>query len=307
MGPDPATAPRARLLRLPGIAALLARCTFDPPGSPVLCALSGGADSTAMTALAVAAGCEVTTVHVHHGLRPCADRDAAIAADTARRLGVGFRLELVEVDDGPNLEARARAARRLACGPTAITAHTADDQAETLLLALMRGSGATGLAGMRPGPAHPILGLRRSETEALCADLGLPTAHDPTNDDPRFRRNRVRHELRPLLDRLADRDLSPLLNRTADLVRDDDDLLDQLAGSLDPTDAIGLAEAPLPLARRAIRRWLARDGYPPDAATVARVLDVAGGGSVGCDVGGGRRVERSRQRLSLCDGPPDGG
>ncbi len=180
--------------------------------------------------------------------------------------------------------------------------HTADDQAETLLLALGRGAGATGLAAIRPGPQHPILGLRRAETVTLCVELGLGFADDPTNREPRFRRNRVRHELLPLIERIVERDVVPLLTRTADLLRADDDLLEELAAGLDPTDARQLAEAPLPLARRAIRRWLARGGYPPDAATVARVLDVARGGAVGCDVGAGRRVERSRQRLCLCDG-----
>jgi tRNA(Ile)-lysidine synthase len=259
-----------------------------------------------MTALAIASGLGVTAVHVHHGLRSCADDDAAIATESARRLGVEFRVERIGLGDGPNLEGRARAARKRALGPTAITGHTADDQAETLLLALLRGAGATGVAAMRPGPSHPILRLRRSDTETLCAELGLRVAYDPTNRDPRFRRNRVRHEVVPLLEQVAERDIMPLLNRTADLLRDDDDLLDEFARALDPTDAIGLASAPIPLARRAIRRWLARDGYPPDAATVARVLDVARGESVGCDVGAGRRVERSNQRLSLCDASPDG-
>jgi len=306
MPPHPAT-PRERLNRHPGVTALLARCTFPPPGTPVICALSGGADSTAMTALAVAAGCEVNAVHVDHGLRAGADRDAAIAADSARRLGTGFRLEHVELVDGANLEARARAARRRAIGPHASTGHTAEDQAETLLLALMRGAGATGLAAMRPSAQHPILRLRRAETAALCAELDLPVADDPSNDDRRFRRNRVRHELLPLIDLIADRDITPLLTRTADLVRDDDDLLDELAGTLDPTDAPALSRAALPLARRAIRRWLTLDGYPPDAATVARVLDVARGIAIGCDVGGGRRVERSDQRLRLRGAALDGG
>lgn len=297
---------RERLSEHPTISALLPRCAFPDPGSVAVCALSGGPDSAAMTALAVAAGCDVAAVHIHHGLREGADHDEAVARGVADRLGVDLRVEHVDLADGPNLEARARAARRDAIGSGAMTGHTADDQAETLLLALTRGAGATGLAAMRPGPSHPILRLRRAETETVCADLDLTTADDPTNRDRRFRRNRVRHELLPLLDLLADRDVTPLIERTADLLRDDDDLLDELSLRLDPTDAVGLAAAPLPLARRAIRRWLTRDGYPPDAATVARVLDVAAGGSVGCDVGGGRRVDRSNQRLRLRVGSPEG-
>jgi tRNA(Ile)-lysidine synthase len=108
----------------------------------------------------------------------------------------------------------------------------------------------------------------------------------------------VRHELLPLLDDLAQRDLVPLLTRTADLSRDDHDLLDALADQIEPTDAKALVAAPLPLARRAIRNWLTID-YPPDLATVDRVLGVARGAATACDVGGGRRVERSQQRLRV--------
>ncbi len=97
---------------------------------------------------------------------------------------------------------------------------------------------------------------------------------------------------------LAERDLTPILARTADLLRDDDELLDRLADGIDPTDARALSAAALPLARRAVRRWLA-DDYPPDAATVARVLAVASGAARACDAGSGRRVERHQQRLVL--------
>lgn len=281
------------------LSTLLSRCTFAPAGTAVVCGLSGGADSTALVALAVGAGCVVTAVHVDHGLRPDAHHDADIAATTAARLGADFRVEHVDLRDGPNLEARARAARRDALGPGALTGHTADDQAETVVLALLRGSGATGLGAIEPGPQHPILDLRRSETEALCRLLELEFADDPTNTDPRFRRNRIRHEVIPLLDDIAERDVTVLLNRTARLLRDDDRLLDDLAASLDPTDVDALIDAPMPLAVRAVRRWLAHDGYPPDAAGVARVLAVAHGDSAACELAGGLRIERRRNRLVL--------
>jgi len=87
--------------------------------------------------------------------------------------------------------------------------------------------------------------------------------------------------------------------RSADLLGDDDRLLDELAGSIEPTDARALAAAPLPLARRAIRAWLSIDGYPPDAAAVARVLEVATGCRAACEVAGVGRVRRSHQRLSV--------
>lgn len=278
---------------------LLTRCTFPPRGTSVVCALSGGADSTALVALAVEAGCDVEAVHVDHHLRPDSADDAEIARATAAVLGVRFRSSSIDVPGGPNLEARARTARRAVLGPAAMTGHTADDQAETVLLALLRGAGAAGLSAMAPGPTKPILALRRSETTELCDRLGLTVVHDPSNRDPRFRRNRVRHELLPLLNDIGERDVATLLARTSDLLRDDDELLTLLGAQLDVTDARALAAAPKPLARRAIRRWLDADGYPPSAAMVDRVLLVAGGDAVACEVSGGRRIERSGQRLRL--------
>ncbi len=280
-------------------AELLGRCTFPPTGTAVTCGLSGGADSTALVALAIAAGCEVSAVHVHHGLRPSAGLDADIARTVAGRLGAGFRVVHVDLDDGANLEARARNARRAALGPDAMTGHTADDQAETLLLALLRGAGATGLGAIGPGRRHPILALRRAETRSLCHQLDLVVAEDPSNDDPRFRRNRIRHEVLPLLDDIAERDVTVLLNRTADLLRADDQFLEELAAGIDPTDVAALVAAPGVLGSRAIRQWLERDGYPPDADTVRRVLAVANGTGGACELAGGRRVERRGNRLDL--------
>lgn len=277
----------------------LGRCTFPPAGTPLTCGLSGGPDSAALVALAHRAGVSVTAVHVHHGLRSAADDDAAAAARIAERVGVAFRCERVDLDDGPDLEARARTARRRVLGPDHATGHTADDQAETVLLALLRGSGARGLGGMRTGTRHPILALRRAETHEICRVLGLEPIDDPSNNEPRFRRNRVRHEAIPLLDDIARRDTTPLIDRAARLLRDDDDLLEELAASIDPTDARALAAAAVPLARRAIRRWLELDGHPPDSASVDRVLEVASGSAEACEVNGGRRVQRSSQRLSL--------
>ncbi|MCU1485289.1 MAG: tilS [Actinomycetia bacterium] len=277
---------------------LLARCAFPPAG---IAAVSGGADSTALLVLAVEAGCDVTAVHVDHGLRPGSAFEADHVADLARALGVPFRAERVVVDLGPNLEARARDARRAVLGPGAMTGHTADDRAETLLLQLLRGAGTTGLAAIRPGPTKPILELRRAETRAVCAERGLVVLDDPSNADPAFRRNRVRAELVPLLDDIADRDTTPLLTRAAALLADDDAYLDDLAAALDPTEARALAAAPPVLARRALRRWLEVDGYPPDLATIERVLQVARHEVKATDVGAGRRVERTGGRLRIAE------
>jgi tRNA(Ile)-lysidine synthase len=281
------------------LATLLVRCTFPLPGTTVTCAVSGGADSLALLVLAVAAGCAVTAVHVDHGLRPGSADEADVVRDAATSLGATFRSERVDVEPGPNLEARARAARYSVLPGDVLTGHTADDQAETVLLNLVRGAGLDGLAGMR-ADGHPILALRRRETEQICLAEGLTPVVDPTNADPVHRRNRVRHELLPLLDDIAQRDVAAVVAGQAALLRDEADVLDALAAALNPTDAHLLATARPALARRAVRRWLS-DGHPhpPDAAAVERVLAVARGDARGTDVGGGRRVARTRNVLRL--------
>lgn len=278
---------------------MLDRCTFPAAGSDAVAAVSGGADSLTLLALAVEADLRVTAVHVDHGLRPGSADEADVVRDVAMALGAAFRSERVDVGAGPNLEARARAARRAVLPPDAMTGHTADDQAETVLLNLARGAGLDGVVAMRPGPTKPILALRRWETHALCARRGFVPVQDPSNDDPVHRRNRVRHEVLPLLDDVAGRDVAALLARAAALLVDDATLLDALAAELDPTDARALASSPLPLARRALRRWLTVDGYPPDAAAVERVLAVARGERRATEVAEGLRVGRSGGRLLL--------
>ena len=279
---------------------LLSRCTFPPPGTALPCAVSGGADSLALLVLATAAGCVVTAWHVDHGLRPGSDVEADVVAAAAAQFGAGFEERLVAVEPGPNLEARAREARFGALPPDVATGHTMDDQAETVLVNVLRGAGPDGLSGMAPGARHPLLGLRRAETHALCAALGLTPVQDPSNDDPAFVRNRVRHELLPLCAAVAGRDPVPLLARQATVLRDETELLDALASAAvpDPTDARALSRAPRPLARRALRRWLrAAQGHPPSLAEVERVLSVAGGDAVATELSGSRRVSRSRGRL----------
>lgn len=284
---------------------LLARCTFPPAGTALTAGVSGGADSLALLVLARAAGCDVTAVHVDHGLRPGSAAEADVVAAAAERYGARFRAERVELADGPDLEARARAARHGVLGPDASTGHTLDDRAETVLLNLLRGAGTTGLSSLRPGPRHPILALRRAETRALCAAEGLTPVEDPSNDDPRFLRTRVRHEVLPLLAEVAGRDLVPVLGRQAGLLADDADLIAALAADVDVTDARALATAPVALARAAVRAWLrpTADGQPPSAAAVARVLAVARGEAVACEVAGGWRVRRSAGRLTLLPPP----
>ncbi len=281
------------------VTAVRDRCTFPDRGTAATCAVSGGADSLALLVLAIDAGLRVTAVHVDHGLRPGSADEARVVAAAAARFGAGFRAERVTVEPGGDLEARARRARRRVLPADALFGHTLDDQAETVVLALLRGTGLDGLRGMTPA-RHPILGLRRAETEAICGELGLDPVRDPTNADVRFRRNRIRHEVLPLLDDVAERDVRAVLARSAQVVATDVEYLEGLAAGLDPTDARALAAAPVPLARRAVRGWLRHqdpDGHPPDLASVDRVLGVARGDAVAAQVGGGLEVRRSNQRL----------
>lgn len=280
---------------------LLPRCHFPSAGTAVDCAFSGGADSTALLALAGAAGLVVTAHHVDHGLRPESAVEAEQARAIAEQLGVAVVVHRVDPGPGPNLEARARAARRAVLPTDALTGHTADDQAETVLIRLLRGAGGTGLSAIRPGPTKPLLDLRRSETVAVCALLGITPVTDPTNADPSIWRNRVRHDLLPLLADISGRDPVPVLTRTADVLRDDTDLLEELASALDPTDADALLAAHPALTRRALRRWLAVHGYPPDAAALERVMGVVRGDAVACELTGGRRVARTDRRLRIIE------
>jgi tRNA(Ile)-lysidine synthase len=282
----------------PLVAELLTKCTFAPSNTTIHCAVSGGADSVALLALASAHSADVTAWHVDHCLREGSASEAQFVRDIATALGAKFESRTVVVEAGSNLEARAREARFAVLPTDVVTGHTADDQAETVLVNLLRGAGMRGMSGMQGGPTHPILQLRRSDTVALCNALDISVFHDPSNDDERFQRNRIRHEVLPLLQSISQRDVVSVIARQSELVRDDDALLDELASAIDPTDAKAIAAAPLALARRSLRMWLAHP-YPPDLATVERVLCVARGETPGCDIGGGRQVKRSQQRLKI--------
>ncbi|HUS61913.1 MAG TPA: tRNA lysidine(34) synthetase TilS [Acidimicrobiales bacterium] len=285
-----------------GTERLLPRCRFPSPGTGVACAVSGGPDSMALMVLAVAAGLEVEAVHVDHGLRDGSAAEAGVVAAAAERFGATFRSVRSPVAAGANVEARARAARYAALPPGVLTGHTADDQAETMVLNLLRGAGLDGLAGIRASTRRPLLALRRHETATLCHDLGLEVVDDPSNRDPSIRRNEVRHRLLPLASEVAERDVVPVIARQAELLRDEADLLDGLAAAIDVTDAQAVAEAPVALARRAVRRWIAAyddERHPPDLAAVDRVLAVARGEVTACEVAGGVRIARTAGRLRV--------
>jgi tRNA(Ile)-lysidine synthase len=230
-------------------------------------------------------------------------------------LGAQFVAARVAVGRGPNLEARARDARYAALDAARVehgarvvlVGHTADDQAETVLLNVLRGAAASGLAGMAPRQAtlvRPLLELRRADTHALCEALGLVVVADPMNDDRAFRRVAIRHDVLPLLSSLAERDLVPVLARQAAVLRADSEYLDELAALAWPGDdgpgAKALSALPVPLARRAVRRWVGAP--PPSIAEVERVLAVAHGDARATELAGRRAVRRSAGLLVLTVG-----
>ena len=279
---------------------LLARCSF-PATASVSCAVSGGADSMALMLLAVASGREVTAFHVDHGLRPDSHAEADVVAEVATRFGASVERRRVELEDGANLEERARVARHAALPHDVLFGHTADDQAETVVLNLLRGSGPDGLAAITPD-RHPILGLRRSDTVGLCAALDVRPVDDPSNASAAFRRNRVRAEVIPLLNEITGTDVVPSLARSAEHQRDAAQLIDDLAAEVDETDARAVAALAPIVAGAVMRRWwraATGEGHPPDRAAVTRMLDVASGVAVGADIVHGWQIRRTDSRLRL--------
>ncbi len=202
----------------------------------ILLAVSGGGDSVAMLHVMASLGQQVGVVHVHHGLRgDAADRDAAFVREQAQRLGVPFYLAFVDAStpDGDSPEARARRLRYAALEELRrmhryryiATAHTVDDQAETVLLRMLRGTGPRGLAGIQPRleRAHclrPLLEVTRADIDAYLEACRVEWVEDESNSDPRFTRNRLRHEVLPLLETIhpqATRRLAALANHAGEL------------------------------------------------------------------------------------------
>jgi tRNA(Ile)-lysidine synthase len=213
---------------IPALLTLARRTLTDeakvPRGSRVVAAVSGGPDSMALLHVLARIGPQLgIAVHAHgvdHGLRREAAAELDAAEAFAARLGIPFGRTRVCVPRGGNLQARARAARYAALadaaqalGATAIaTAHHADDRAETVLLRLLRGAGPRGLAVLRPRAPlgetglellRPLVRARRGSVIAHLERHGVPFATDPSNDDPRYLRTRVRRELMPLLAELS--------------------------------------------------------------------------------------------------------
>jgi tRNA(Ile)-lysidine synthase len=301
----------AELRRVADLAAkALAGVGVPEADDGVAVAVSGGADSLALLhALRVLAGprrWRLAVLTVDHGLRPGSAADAAFVADHAKSLGLPVRVLTLTPGDlethqaaGP--EGAARAARYAVLGWAAddlgcqwlATGHTLDDQAETVLLQLLRGAGPDGLAGMpvRSGRLlRPLLAVRRSETSACCAATGLAWREDPTNATDGPLRNRVRHHLLPLLEQLRP-GATQTLARTATLAADERTWLDpmvatalfgivhrRIGAQAVELDAAALVALPTALRRRVLRaaaRWVG--ATPPDLGITSRVLDLAAG------------------------------
>jgi len=279
-------------------------------------ALSGGPDSLALTAAAAPVR-PTTALIVDHGLQA----QSAAVAETARKqamdLGcIAARVLRVQVGAAGGPEAAARNARYAALqaardGAPVLLAHTLDDQAETVLLGLGRGSGPRSIAGMRPADPpwfRPLLGVRRSTTHQVCAELGLTAWDDPHNSDRRFTRVRLRAEVLPLLEDVLGGGVAEALARTASALREDTDALDALALDALGLDALGLdalgrassagggglevaaiADLHGALRRRGLRAWLLAGGATDLTDQQIRSVDALvtawrgqGGVAVGC-------------------------
>jgi tRNA(Ile)-lysidine synthase len=276
--------------------AVRAGLTGFPPGDLVLAACSGGPDSLALAAAlaftARRAGLRAGAVTVDHGLQDGSATRAESVASGLRELGLDpVQVRTVTVDGPGGPEAAARTARYGALekaaadlGATAVLlGHTLDDQAETVLLGLARGSGARSLAGMPPRRGvfrRPLLGVRREITAAACAADGLTPWADPHNADRRFARVRVRLDALPALEAALGPGVAEALARTAGQLRDDAEVLEKIADaerSRAPSQlsAQSLAGLPGGVRTRVLRSAALAAGCPAGALTAAHVTRIA--------------------------------
>jgi tRNA(Ile)-lysidine synthase len=274
--PDPAVAEVRRAVR-----AALAALPAGARSAPAVVACSGGADSLALAAAVAEVrrdGPPVLAAVVDHGLQEGSAAVARATAEALDALGIAAAVHPVSVHGAGGPEAAARRARYTALAAArphpdspVLLGHTLDDQAETVLLGLGRGSGPRSIAGMRPWDApwcRPLLGVRRATTRAACTAQDLPVWDDPHNDDARYTRVRLRREVLPLLEDVLAGGVAAALARTAEQLRDDGDALDALAAAV------------LDAARTGPGRAAAREPDPsrdpastPDPTRVAATLD----------------------------------
>jgi tRNA(Ile)-lysidine synthase len=263
--------------------------------------LSGGADSVCLLDVALTLGADVTALHVNYGLRDGADADEWHCRQLCTRLKVPLIVEAVELTGVGNMHAEARTRRYALAERHAVreyaAAHTASDQAETVLYRLAVSPGRRALLGMEPRRGRlirPLLAAPRSDTEEWCRARGLEWRDDPSNDDRRFARARVRNDLLAVL-----RELNPAaeLNivRTVEELRDEGALLDELAaergaalGSALPL--FELRKAGLAIARIVLRQAAEREGLQLSGRDVDAILAMDDHGTHAIDIGDGGRV-----------------
>ena len=281
---------------------LACRRALRPFDAPAIIGLSGGPDSLAMAAAAAAERKDVRCVVVDHGLQDGSAEVAERAVQTVQAFGLAAEIGRVDVPPG-NLEAAARRARYealLAYGADVWVGHTADDQAETLLLGALRGN-PSGMAPRNGRIVRPFLGIRRADTVGACEELGLDPWHDPMNADPAFRRVAMRKRVLPLLSELLGGDAVPALAATADRIAADQALIASLTDLAPTTSCAELAEDAGPIRRRRLAAWLLEQGVPVQGdqldAVEALVVDWHGQGPVA--VAGGRAVVREGGQLAI--------
>ncbi|HVS68007.1 MAG TPA: tRNA lysidine(34) synthetase TilS [Mycobacteriales bacterium] len=290
-------------------------------GGLVLAAVSGGPDSMALAAALAAEapkrGLRAGAVTVDHGLQEGSAERAGIVASACKELGLDpVEIATVSVDRHGGPEAAARTARYAALDAVAdrldaaaiAVGHTLDDQAETVLLGLARGSGARSLSGMAPRRGRvirPLLRIRRETTVRACRALGIASWEDPHNLDPAFTRVRVRAEAMPALEAALGPGVPEALARTARMLRDDADALDAWASSVtDVGDVAALQALPAAVRTRVLRRAAINAGVPAGALTAAHVEDIdalvtAWRGQRAVSLPGGLEAYRSYDRLSF--------
>ena len=273
--------------------------SFD---GPAVIGLSGGPDSLALVAAAAAEQKDVSVLVVDHGLQPGSADVAERAAAVAREFGFASTVANVTVGPG-NVEAAAREARYAALlesGRDVWVAHTADDQAETLLLGALRGN-PSGMAQRNGKIVRPFLHIRRADTVGACEELGLEVWHDPMNSDPAYRRVAMRRSIIPALTDLLGGDAVPALAATANRIAADQALIEQLADLTPTTSCVELEGDAGPVRRRRLAKWLLDEEVRVQgdqlAAIEALVTNWRGQGPIA--VGGGRAVVRVDGKLVL--------
>ncbi|MFD9703153.1 tRNA lysidine(34) synthetase TilS [Lentzea sp. NPDC059081] len=247
----------------------------------VTVAVSGGADSLALAACVGRLLPGASAVVVDHQLQPGSADVALRASAQCAGFGLVSRVEAVRVEGPGGPEAAARTARYAALRPAdgiVLLGHTLDDQAETVLLGLGRGSGPRSIAGMRAYDhpwGRPLLGVSRAVTRAACVEQGIEPWEDPHNTDPSFTRVRLRSEVLPLLEDVLQGGVASSLARTAAQLREDCDALDSLASAFsgDCCAIDDIAELPAALRRRVLRSWLIEEGVPELSDSHLRRVD----------------------------------